>query len=280
MPRHSKANGHPGVFTYYERSLVKGSVTGPLSDTIAVSLAGNYNKRDGYARYANLNLDTNNRNRYGVRGQILFQPSSDFKVRVIADYDNIDERCCTVANIYDGPTGGAVRGLGGQITSNQPFSYVGYANFPSSNKIDNYGVSAQMDWQFNDKFALTSISSYRAVKTNTDADSDFTSADLIGKNANQAKIDTFTQELRLQTSFDGPLNFLAGVFYSIHSLPAFWQAVSHFNPFFYMIDGFRHGFFGQSDISPWTSLAIVSAFFAVLAAVAINLLRHGYKLRH
>jgi ABC-2 type transport system permease protein len=70
------------------------------------------------------------------------------------------------------------------------------------------------------------------------------------------------------------------VFYSIHSLPAFWQAVSHFNPFFYMIDGFRHGFFGQSDISPWTSLAIVSAFFAVLAAVAINLLRGGYKLRH
>jgi ABC-2 type transport system permease protein len=77
-----------------------------------------------------------------------------------------------------------------------------------------------------------------------------------------------------------PATFLAGVFYSIHSLPAFWQAVSHFNPFFYMIDGFRHGFFGQSDISPWTSLAVVSAFFAVLAAVAINLLRHGYKLRH
>jgi ABC-2 type transport system permease protein len=77
-----------------------------------------------------------------------------------------------------------------------------------------------------------------------------------------------------------PATFLAGVFYSIHSLPGFWQAVSHFNPFFYMIDGFRHGFFGQSDISPWTSLAIVSAFFAVLAAVAINLLRGGYKLRH
>jgi outer membrane receptor protein involved in Fe transport len=200
--------------------VVKGSVTGPLSETIAVSLAGNYNKRDGYATYANINQETNNRNRYGVRGQILFQPSSDFKVRIIADYDRIDEVCCTVANIFDGPTGNAVRGLGGKITSNQPFSYIGYANFPSSNKIDNYGVSAQMDWQFNDNLALTSISSYRAVKTDTDADSDFTSADLIGKNANQAKIDTFTQELRLQTSFDGPLNFLAGVFYfneKIHS---------------------------------------------------------------
>ena len=92
--------------------------------------------------------------------------------------------------------------------------------------------------------------------------------------------DKFDQLAAFQNFLIMPATFLAGVFYSIHSLPAFWQAVSHFNPFFYMIDGFRHGFFGQSDISPWTSLAIVSAFFAVLAAVAINLLRGGYKLRH
>lgn len=92
--------------------------------------------------------------------------------------------------------------------------------------------------------------------------------------------DKFDQLAAFQNFLIMPATFLAGVFYSIHSLPGFWQAVSHFNPFFYMIDGFRHGFFGQSDISPWTSLAIVSAFFAVLAAIAINLLRHGYKLRH
>lgn len=92
--------------------------------------------------------------------------------------------------------------------------------------------------------------------------------------------DKFDQLAAFQNFLIMPATFLAGVFYSIHSLPGFWQAVSHFNPFFYMIDGFRHGFFGQSDISPWTSLAIVSAFFAVLAAVAINLLRHGYKLRN
>ena len=92
--------------------------------------------------------------------------------------------------------------------------------------------------------------------------------------------DKFDQLAAFQNFLIMPATFLAGVFYSIHSLPGFWQAVSHFNPFFYMIDGFRHGFFGQSDISPWTSLAIVSAFFVVLAAVAINLLRGGYKLRH
>ena len=77
-----------------------------------------------------------------------------------------------------------------------------------------------------------------------------------------------------------PLTFLSGVFYSIHSLPPFWLTVSHLNPFFYMIDGFRYGFFGQSDTNPWTSLAIVSGFLVVLSLAAIRLLRSGYRLRH
>ncbi|MFM2050598.1 MAG: hypothetical protein RL682_1089, partial [Pseudomonadota bacterium] len=75
------------------------------------------------------------------------------------------------------------------------------------------------------------------------------------------------------------MTFLSGVFYSIHSLPTIWQNVSHLNPFFYMIDGFRFGFFGVSDVSPWLSLGIVSAAFAVVSLVAITLLRTGYKIR-
>jgi ABC-2 type transport system permease protein len=90
----------------------------------------------------------------------------------------------------------------------------------------------------------------------------------------------FDQLAAFQNFLIMPLTFLAGVFYSIKSLPPFWLAVSHFNPFFYMIDGFRYGFFGQSDISPWTSLAIVGTFFVVLASVAVNLLKRGYNLRH
>jgi ABC-2 type transport system permease protein len=90
----------------------------------------------------------------------------------------------------------------------------------------------------------------------------------------------FDQLAAFQNFLIMPATFLAGVFYSIKKLPPFWLAVSHFNPFFYMIDGFRYGFFGKSDVSPWTSLAIVTVFFAVLAAVAINLLKRGYKLRH
>jgi ABC-2 type transport system permease protein len=76
-----------------------------------------------------------------------------------------------------------------------------------------------------------------------------------------------------------PMTFLSGVFYSIHSLPAFWQGVSHFNPFFYMIDGFRYGFFGVSDVSPWLSLGVVGAALALVSAIAIQLLRTGYKIR-
>ena len=90
----------------------------------------------------------------------------------------------------------------------------------------------------------------------------------------------FDQLAAFQNFLIMPATFLSGVFYSIKSLPPFWLAVSHFNPFFYMIDGFRHGFFGVSDVSPWTSLAIVSVFFALLAAIAINLLKRGYNLRH
>ncbi len=77
-----------------------------------------------------------------------------------------------------------------------------------------------------------------------------------------------------------PATFLSGVFYSIHSLPPVWQTVSHFNPFFYMIDGFRYGFFGVSDVSPWISLAIVLSTFVALAALAVEMLRRGYKMRH
>jgi ABC-2 type transport system permease protein len=75
------------------------------------------------------------------------------------------------------------------------------------------------------------------------------------------------------------LTFLSGVFYSIHTLPPFWQALSHFNPFFYMIDGFRYGFFGLSDVSPWISLAIVAGCCAALTALTLLLLHRGWKLR-
>jgi ABC-2 type transport system permease protein len=89
----------------------------------------------------------------------------------------------------------------------------------------------------------------------------------------------FDQVAVFQNFLIMPATFLSGVFYSIHSLPPFWQAVSHGNPFFFMIDGFRYGFFGVSDVAPGTSLMIVGAAFILLAAIAVGMLKRGYKLR-
>ena len=77
-----------------------------------------------------------------------------------------------------------------------------------------------------------------------------------------------------------PLTFLSGVFYSIHSLPPTWQGLSHANPFFYMVDGFRYGFFGASDFAPGASLTIVAAFVLVVSFINLWLLKSGYKLRN
>ena len=89
----------------------------------------------------------------------------------------------------------------------------------------------------------------------------------------------FDQLAAFQNFVVMPMTFLSGVFYSIHSLPAFWQGVSNLNPFFYMIDGFRYGFFGASDVSPWLSLSVVGVALALVSAVALYLLRIGYKIR-
>lgn len=89
----------------------------------------------------------------------------------------------------------------------------------------------------------------------------------------------FDQLAAFQNFVVMPMTFLSGVFYSIRSLPPFWQNVSHLNPFFYMIDGFRYGFFGQSDVSPWLSLSVVGTSLLLVSAIAIYLLSTGYKLR-
>ena len=90
----------------------------------------------------------------------------------------------------------------------------------------------------------------------------------------------FDQIAAFQNFVVMPMTFLSGVFYSVGSLPPFWRTVSHLNPFFYMIDGFRHGFFGVSDVSPWVSFAVVAASLALVCGLCLQLLRSGYKLRH
>jgi ABC-2 type transport system permease protein len=92
--------------------------------------------------------------------------------------------------------------------------------------------------------------------------------------------DKFDQLAAFQNFLIMPLTFLSGVFYSIHTLPPFWQSLSHLNPFFYMIDGFRYGFFGLSDVNPVISVTIVATCCLALSGLTLTMLKRGYKLRH
>ena len=208
--------GGSASFTYgnFNTIVAKADITGPLSETVAFSLAGNYNKRDGYYKIINLNnTEINDRDRYDVRAQLLFQPSDDFSIRLIGDYSRINELCCAGANIVNGPTGAALAAVigGPAVVSQDPYSNTIRLNRAPENDIQNYGGSGQIDYNFGN-VALTSITAYRQLRSRTLDDSDFTQANII-EQAGRTKINTFTQEVRLTSDFDGPLNFLAGGFY-------------------------------------------------------------------
>ncbi len=196
----------------YNALVVKGVVTGPLSEQVAASLAAGYNKRDGYNRDLGTGNLTNERNRWFARGQLLFEPGSATSVRLIADYGKIDENCCGVVNVLTGSSTGALIALGAKVNSPADrFGNVVYNNFDSTNKIENYGVSGQLDHEIG-VLKLTSITALRKVNALTNQDSDFTSGDLLGRNVQDLGIKTFTQEFRVSANFVDRVNALLGVF--------------------------------------------------------------------
>jgi iron complex outermembrane recepter protein len=213
-PQYDFGGSVEATYGNFNAITVKGDVTGPLSETVAFSIGGSYNRRDGYAQDLKLDTDVNDRNRWGVRGQLLFEPTDALSIRLIGDYDKIDENCCIAGNVIAGPTVAITNALAGgpSVDANNPFSFDVYNNFLSTNEIENYGGSGQIDYDLGN-LALTSITAYRKVKALTNQDSDFTGADLIGENSQDLGIDTFTQELRITSDFDGPINFLLGGYY-------------------------------------------------------------------
>ncbi len=204
----------------YDQIIVKADVNGPLSDTVGFSLSGSYNQRDGY--YDNLagGDALGELNRFGVRGQLLFAPSDALEVRIIADYTELDEACCGVANLLDGPTGPAVRAIGGNFVPNAPFAYEGYYDFTPVNEFENSGISVQFDYDFNDSATLTSITSVRNLARFENGDVDFTSAALIDPsigNLTDVDIDTLTQEFRLAGATD-TMDWMVGAYFFDESI--------------------------------------------------------------
>ena len=199
----------------YDAMVVKGFVTGPISDSVAFSAGAGINKRDGFLTNGANGEDINDRDRWFTRGQLLFDNGGPLRVRVIGDYDKIEERCCGVLNVAPSAEIGAIQLLGGQVNDfrNNPDGDVVFTDVDPINNVENYGISGQIDYEFG-ALTLTSITAYRKTKLAADQDVDFTSLDAVsGANIGDADIDTFTQELRIASDFDGPLNFLVGGYY-------------------------------------------------------------------
>ncbi len=198
----------------YNAIVGKAFITGPLSETIAASFSAGINKRDGYVTNAFNGDDLNNRNRWFTRGQMLFEPSDQLKIRLIADYDQLDEKCCAVFNLRRSAASGAVLVVGGQLNNPAtPFADVVYSDVVPTSKVRNFGFSGQIDYEFG-PLTLTSITAYRDTKMEADQDVDFSSARLAtGANIGAARLKTFTEEFRVATDLEGPVNLLVGAYY-------------------------------------------------------------------
>ena len=241
--------GATGEVTYgnYDYWRLGGSVTGPISDTLAARIDGVWVKRDGFLRDANNNRDVNNRDRYFVRGQLLFEPTDALSVRLIADYTSRDEECCGAT--YVGPTVNPY--IGNLNTPSSP----GAAATPTSNNIINvlrdlgqpigafnqgysrnisvtpgrsfagktkdYGFSGQIDYDLGGA-TLTSITGYREYRSSQAGDVDYGTVDILYRAPSDdayRQFHTFTQELRLQgEAFDGKFDWLVGGFYANEKL--------------------------------------------------------------
>lgn len=205
----------------YNSRIVRGSVTGPLSDTVAFSLSGSQNTRDGYYENVGTGGDFNDRDRWAMRGQLLFNPTDTFSVRVIADYDEVDEKCCGTDRVIDGATAPALRGLlGAETSAGAGFNYQIATDFTNENQIENSGVSVQADWDLNDNMTLSSITSLRNYQDFVDYEGDFTTAELLGENVRALDVDTFTQEFRLTGDVNERMFYLLGAFFSNEDMTA------------------------------------------------------------
>ena len=202
-----------GTYGNFNAQQLKGTITGPLSDTVAVRVSGSYNKRDGLFTNLTTGSDVNNRNRWSIRGDILIEPTDKLSMRFIADYNEISERCCGVSSIFNGPATLAIGGVLRKPISDttKVFDRNVIFNTDPQNDLSGSGFSGQVDYDLG--FAkMTSITAYRIQKNASFQDIDFTGAD-ISNNRTANEINTFTQEIRLASNSEGPFNWLVGGFF-------------------------------------------------------------------
>jgi len=212
-----KPSGESGGFVSlglgnYSSVNAKGLYEGSFSDDVTFDISGSINKRDGYFDNLTTGQDLNDRDRFGVRGQLVFQISDSSELRLLADYSNLEEFCCGTGNLFEGGTVPALRALGGQLITEQPFSREQTLNVDPFAEITDQGASAQLTIDY-ENFTLTSITGFRKNEVFDIIDTDFTSSDIIGSGTNDIDIDTFSQEFRLTSTTSGAVDWMIGGFY-------------------------------------------------------------------
>ncbi|MGB0541888.1 MAG: TonB-dependent receptor, partial [Hyphomicrobiales bacterium] len=205
----------------YSLNKISGTVTGPISENTSFRISGTRHKRDGYTKNLALGTEINDRDRYAIRAQLLTNLSEDLTVRVIVDKDEADENCCTTAPLLNGAVTIAADALlapGVTTIVNPPrtWGYETYLNFDPAGTIENQGISVHVDYDLG--FAnLTSITAYRESSQAVNGDVDFSSMPLL-TNGIFDDFETFTQEFRLTSNSDGPLQWMVGAWYQDESV--------------------------------------------------------------
>ena len=211
------------TFGNYGQAIFKGTVTNALSDTASFRLSASNNKADGYATNLTDGSSLNGRDRSAIRGQLLLEPSDDVTVRIIADYNSMDEECCIATSLVDGFTSGVTAALavanGYGYAPIDPWARESYMNDSADgskkprNQLTGKGLSVQIDWDL-DFATLTSITSQRNQISETTFDADFSAADLVAENRGDQEFKSFSQEIRLASNDDGPMQWMVGSYFS------------------------------------------------------------------
>lgn len=197
--------------------VVKGTVTGPITDELAFRLDATSHTNSGYLDNVSPSAqvtEINNRDRRNYRGQLLWTPGANTEVRIIADYGDIDENCCAATfGFYDPIDQAALVGLGGTALpadrNSDQVSIDGLVN----TVLETSGISAQLDHDF-DGFTFTSITAYRTYDESQNIDADFSDLSLVVPRDIDNEYNSFTQEFRFtSTGEDNFIDWMGGFFY-------------------------------------------------------------------
>jgi outer membrane receptor protein involved in Fe transport len=198
----------------YSQVVASARVAGPIiDDTLAFSLSAHYNERDGFIKNPARDNRVNDRDRWGIRGQLLWDAGDSVRVRIIVDKTEHEELCCAAPAFINGPTTPVIAALGGTVIDPaDPYNRVANVDSELQSDMDDGGFSMQIDWDINDSMRFVSITGYRDFKSDTNFDADFTDVELVSSTLIDTSIEAFTQEFRIASTGDNRVDWQGGVF--------------------------------------------------------------------